>query len=316
MKAVWLSSTYYLDEAVQNLSANAERMLTRAMAHCGAAESSGYVSEAAIKMLGLPNPRKLASELVDAEIFVPRATGGWDFRSWESWNSAGDALIARRKADRDRQARLRAAKQGKSRDTSRDTESAGGTGNHTYSPVEPEKTSEKTASTSNPQACAQPVETRPDQRSRESLSRNMSRDVTAPEESRGEQDSSYLRESATESSGNSGIAATPGAALVNEIIPREHPDAVRTLLRIRASELLRAGHAKADVAAALELWLNKPSLGPNVLPSLLSEVIRSRTAPAGRTGPGADKTRAFAELAAEERALEQTHAPTARRELT
>ncbi|MEC4836088.1 hypothetical protein R2362_15875 [Mycobacteroides chelonae] len=35
MKAVLLSSTYYLDEAVQQLSPNAERMLTRALAFCG-----------------------------------------------------------------------------------------------------------------------------------------------------------------------------------------------------------------------------------------------------------------------------------------
>lgn len=118
MKAVLLSSTYYLDEAVQQLSPNAERMLTRALAFCGNVESSGYISELNITMLGLPNPKKLARELVDAEILIPRPNGGWDFRTWEVWNSAGDALVARRKADRERQARLRQEK--KSRDASRE----------------------------------------------------------------------------------------------------------------------------------------------------------------------------------------------------
>jgi hypothetical protein len=118
MKAVLLSSTYYLDEAVQLLSPNAERMLTRALAFCGNVESSGYISELNITMLGLPNPKKLARELVDAEILVPRPNGGWDFRTWDVWNSAGDALVARRKADRERQARLRQEK--KSRDESRE----------------------------------------------------------------------------------------------------------------------------------------------------------------------------------------------------
>ncbi|WP_234821153.1 hypothetical protein [Mycobacteroides abscessus] len=118
MKAVLLSSTYYLDEAVQQLSPNAERMLTRALAFCGNVESSGYISELNITMLGLPNPKKLARELVDAKILIPRPNGGWDFRTWNVWNSAGDALVARRKADRDRQARLRQEK--KSRDASRE----------------------------------------------------------------------------------------------------------------------------------------------------------------------------------------------------
>ena len=317
MRAVWLSSTYYLDDAVQKLSANAERMLTRAMAHCGAAESSGYVSEAAIKMLGLPNPRKLVSELVEAQILVPRKTGGWEFRSWESWNSAGDVLIARRRADRERQARLRAERQGKSRDMSRDTDNGVDTGNVSYSSVETEKTREKSARASNPQRSAKPVETHDDQQERENLSRDMSRDVTAPEESREEQNTSYLSESATDSNGRSGIAATPGAALVREIVPRGHPDAVLSVLRVRASELIRQGHPRADVAAALQLWCDKPSLGPNILPTLLSEVIKTRTATAnGRPGPGVDKTRAFAEFAAEERALEQAQAATARKELT
>lgn len=74
-------------------------------------------------------------------------------------------------------------------------------------------------------------------------------------------------------------AATPAAELIAKTIPREHPDAVKTLLRIRASELLHQGTDEETITAALELWLLKPKLGPNVLPSLVSEVIKSRAAP-------------------------------------
>jgi hypothetical protein len=111
--------------------------------------------------------------------------------------------------------------------------------------------------------------------------------------------SGYLPESATDSNGHSGIAATPGAELVNELIPQTHPDAVRSMLRVRASELLREGHPRADVATALELWLTKPSLGPNALASVLSEVLKARAAP-----NGSSKLRDWATLAREVRAAE------------
>lgn len=89
----------------------------------------------------------------------------------------------------------------------------------------------------------------------------------------------HLPESATETFGRDAIAATPGAELVRQLIPNEHPAAVRTALRIRASELIKQGTPRPDVAAALQLWLTKPSLGPNALPSLVSEAVKSRAAP-------------------------------------
>lgn len=88
-------------------------------------------------------------------------------------------------------------------------------------------------------------------------------------------------------------SATPGAELVNAIIPREHPAAVKTALRIRASELLRSGTPKPIVDAALRLWLTKPNLGPNTLASLVSEVIKTRAAPHPNApnGPSAADTK-------------------------
>ncbi|WP_286150610.1 hypothetical protein [Mycobacterium sp. D16R24] len=119
MKAVWLSSTYYLDEAVENLSPTAERFMLRAIAYCGNAESSGFLSKSAIKLLGLPNPQRLVQELVQQEILEPQPDGRWYFRSWSVWQSGGESLLERRKADRDRQSRLRESRK-QSRDMSRD----------------------------------------------------------------------------------------------------------------------------------------------------------------------------------------------------
>jgi hypothetical protein len=82
------------------------------------------------------------------------------------------------------------------------------------------------------------------------------------------------------------IAATSGAELVRRIIPGEHPAAVQTALRHRASELVNTGTPPADVEAALRLWLTKPNLGPNVLPSLVSEVLKSRRMPNAPNGAG------------------------------
>lgn len=115
-----------------------------------------------------------------------------------------------------------------------------------------------------------------------------------------EQNSTYVSSSATDSTGRDSIAATPGADLVRRLIPKEHPDAVRTLLRIRASELINAGTTPDVVGRALELWLTKPNLGPNTLPALVSEVIKSSNRPAlvsvnGLT-PGEAKVAGWASL--------------------
>lgn len=79
------------------------------------------------------------------------------------------------------------------------------------------------------------------------------------------------------------IAATSGAELVRRVIPSEHPAAVQTALRHRASELVNTGTPARTVEAALRLWLTKPNLGPHALPSLVSEVIKSQQP---RAAPG------------------------------
>lgn len=290
MKAVLLSSTYYLDEAVQQLSPNAERMLTRALAFCGNAESSGYISERNITMLGLPNPKKLIAELVDADILMPRPAGGWDFRSWQSWNSAGDALVARRKADRDRQARLR---EKKSRDASRDTTTEDSQKNGDDSSKKRAKNAPKSTGDGRNSSDQSVGETEADQAKRESVSRDMSRDVTPPNRTEDKRTTTYVESVSTDSTARddeppapmSAVSATPGAELVRRHIDPSHPGPTKTALRIQASELIRGGTDPEIVTAALQLWNAKPGIGigRTILASLVSEVIKSknpRAAPA------------------------------------
>lgn len=289
MKAVLLSSTYYLDEAVQQLSPNAERMLTRALAFCGNAESSGYISERNITMLGLPNPKKLIAELVDADILMPRPAGGWDFRSWQSWNSAGDALVARRKADRDRQARLR---EKKSRDASRDTTTEDSQKNGDDSSKKRAKNAPKSTGDGRNSSDQSVGETEADQAKRESVSRDMSRDVTPPNRTEDKRTTTYLESVSTDSTARddeppaptSAVSATPGAELVRRHIDPSHPGPTKTALRIQASELIRGGTDPEIVTAALQLWNAKPGIGISrtILASLVSEVIKSKNPRATR----------------------------------
>ena len=123
----------------------------------------------------------------------------------------------------------------------------------------------------------------------------------------------YVPESASLSNARDAQAATPGADLVREIIPSTIPDSERTMLRIKASALLREGSTREEVSDGLQLYLAKPHLGAGALPSLVSEAVRSRTAPAnGKT----HKLRVLAELEQQERAQESAELVRAQRELT
>jgi hypothetical protein len=76
-------------------------------------------------------------------------------------------------------------------------------------------------------------------------------------------------------------AATRGADIVRRVIPKGHPNATLTALRIQASELLNTGTEPDTVEQALRLWCDKPGvgIGRTILSSLCSEVIKSRDRP-------------------------------------
>jgi hypothetical protein len=94
-------------------------------------------------------------------------------------------------------------------------------------------------------------------------------------------------------------SATPGADLVKQLIPPEHPASVKAMLRIRASELINTGTPPDVVADALRLWVNKSGVGPGILPSLVSDVIKSRNgqhAENNRRPTNDDKVRGWLEM--------------------
>lgn len=82
-----------------------------------------------------------------------------------------------------------------------------------------------------------------------------------------------------------------GWTIVRRIIPSEHSQATKTALSIEVASLLKQGTSEADVVAALHIWLGKSGIGPRVLPHLLSDVIRDRTAqPTSRGAPSKAET--------------------------
>jgi hypothetical protein len=81
--------------------------------------------------------------------------------------------------------------------------------------------------------------------------------------------------------------------LVREIISKEHPNATLSELRLQASALINQGQTETDVAEALRLWTQK-NLHPKTLPSLVSDVIKSRDRP---PPPAARKVNRGLELA-------------------
>lgn len=113
------------------------------------------------------------------------------------------------------------------------------------------------------------------------------------------ENSGYVPESATDSNGRDAIAATPGADLVRRVIPRDHPGAIQTGLRMQASALIKAGTPPETVEAALQLWLTKSGVGPGVLPSLVSDVIKAGNRsqqPVNGLTPGESKVAGWAQL--------------------
>lgn len=105
---VALSTTYYMDPAVESLSPNAERLMTRAIANCGLAQSGGEITLQRAKTLGIPAVKRRIFELVFAGILVETGvTDTWRFASWDKWQQPINRLVNKQKSDRDRVAARR-----------------------------------------------------------------------------------------------------------------------------------------------------------------------------------------------------------------
>lgn len=112
----------------------------------------------------------------------------------------------------------------------------------------------------------------------------------------------------SEERGLSAPVSVSASRLVATLIPDKIPAAVRTALRLKASELMNRDHVTADdMADALRKWLTKPDAGPGLLPNFVSDVQRARAAPPNGKP---HKLRVAADLARQLRAEENAAAIT------
>lgn len=122
MRFVKLVSTYHLDPKVSELSDAAEVAFTRSIATCGAGETGGLIPRGMLPSLirnyTPAKGRKIAAELVECLLWETDPAG-WRLRSWAKNQEELEKLLARRKADADRQKRHRENRT-ESRESSRD----------------------------------------------------------------------------------------------------------------------------------------------------------------------------------------------------
>ncbi len=222
----------------------------RAGGWCAQQMTEGFIPTGMLAPLG--GTPSTARKLVGAGLWDV-AEGGWRFHDWHTYQPTRAEVEGRRK----RRAEA-GAKGGKASGESRR-----------------ESKTEANASTdgeANASGRASPsVRTRSKQNGTPSRSLTQ-RDISTYVES-----GSYVSERASFEDAPPGrVVPVDGWCHVRDLIPDEHPQVVRTGLAIQAASLLSGGTTDADVRDALTLWLRKPSLGPGVLPSLVSEAIRNR----------------------------------------
>lgn len=109
--------------------------------------------------------------------------------------------------------------------------------------------------------------------------------------------------------GRSNTVNPSASRLVATLIPANIPAAVKTSLRLAASQLIVGDRLPAEtVAEALRRWAAKPGAGPGLLPHLAADIVRERARPPV-TAPRS-KLRDWAELARETRAAENSDPTT------
>jgi hypothetical protein len=105
---VKLATRYYTDPKVRGLDDAAELMFVRGLARAGELGDGGFIPESDVSLLARRRRcETLVRQLVVARLWS-RVDGGYRIIAWADWQSAADALAARRTADRERQRRRRA----------------------------------------------------------------------------------------------------------------------------------------------------------------------------------------------------------------
>lgn len=214
---VWLSTRYYADDKFDGISANAERMFSRLLALAGHLENGGRLPSKPWTYVGLPKARAATLELVRRGILIEFDDGTYDFPAWAGWQDSGDKLVDRKKADRERKRRQRARDKlginpvdnsNGAGETSENRQEKGHGGDHSGAKSGPVPDPQPTlfAETGNG---SKPASDQPERANAvASQSRDMSRDVTVPEERRQEDiGGGYVSRELTSARAND--AATP-----------------------------------------------------------------------------------------------------------
>ena len=221
---------------------------------CGAYSANkltdGYVSAEALRDRGCtPAIRAALMSTTPEPLWREAHAGGIQFTRWAKWQRTSTEVKAYREADAERKRKARESKKGGSTSTNSEmSERTSGGQSHS---VHPDDGDPKTET-----------------------------------ETKTETDSGYVTEESSLNVGDLERGLThpviPSASrLVSALIPDTIPAAVRTGLRLQASQLMNGDQADADVVAeALRRWLTKSNAGVGLLPHLAAEVIRERSAPA------------------------------------
>lgn len=263
-------------------------------------ELDGFVPDSKLRQLGV-RPPILAALTEPGPMSSPlceRVEGGIQFNSWGKWQKTRAELNAKRREDAERQRLWREA-------------------NPDAKPTRKPKGRNAVSSTNDDASqCDTPVTDSVTNTVTDDGVTDVSRCDPTRAQARGPDPTRpdpYYYSSNEEHSPNVGgdergltEPIEPSASrLVATLIPDTIPAAVRTGLRIRASELMRGDGLDSDtVAETLRRWLVKPGAGVGLLASIASDVVRERAAPASN-GRAPNKLRALAGLAAEVRANEQ-----------
>lgn len=267
MEKIWLATKYYLDDKLAGCSAATERLFTRLIAWCGDNETPGILPSRPHIMVGLPRALPQLRDLVSRGVLVPIYADSVQEPQQHlcrNRNNICAESVAEKCAD---------CVTGSAQDFVTGYR-LNGWGN--WNPQADELARRKKSDRDRKRR----------QRERQGdSSRDMSRDVT-----RTDKDKDYIEDrtrdiashvsnaSASENERPTGPPIQRDAArLVRDIVPNEHPSTVKTALRLKASELIHGGTEPDVVAEALTRWVGKSGIGPGVLPSLVSDVVKERS---------------------------------------
>lgn len=276
--------------------------------------SDGYVDAETLADLGCgPAIRTalmntLGKGGVPDPLWVDAPAGGIQFTKWSKWQRTASEVTTYRESEAERKRASRAAK--------KQERIASTTGMHSESiantfPMQPDQTPNAFADKS-----PQPGQT---EKRPADVRRTSGQSET---ESETESLTTYVEHASLrnvddergQERGRSNPVDPSASRLVATLIPANMPAAVKTALRLAASQLiLRDGIPVEIVAEALRRWATRPDAGPGLLPHIVADIIREQAAPANTRPP--NKLRTIAELAARERALENANAATGPKEL-